>query len=104
MLTRLKTCPRDFLTLKQEIRLSHDSRGAQALNYAMTFLPGHAYLCCPFSRAAPLEPMQQKETQGFSENPSSSENRTLRTFAAVLKQQKALTARGFWHKNLFYKL
>ena len=36
MLTRLKTCPRDFLTLKQEIRLSHDSRGAHAVNYAMT--------------------------------------------------------------------
>ena len=93
MLTRLKTCPRDFLTLKQEIRLSHDSRGAQALNYAMTvFLPRHAYLCCPFSRAAPLEPMQQKETQGFSENPSSSENKTLIACAAFPKQQKALTA------------
>ena len=53
MLTRLKTCPRDFLTLKQEIRLSHDSRGAQALNYAMTvFCPDMLNLCCPFSKAA----------------------------------------------------
>ena len=51
MLTRLKTCPRDFLTLKQEIRLSHDSRGAQALNYAMTvFCPDMLISAVPFPR------------------------------------------------------